>query len=472
MSIFSKIAGLGIKEELSEDVKMKITLSNILNMALVFLIIIYAIISGLIVPELLKYCLIGFVLYIINLLVAWAGFHVLTRFLISILPALVVGMLHANILQEGELPLNEVFAFQFVAVLIPFAVFNFKRVDYWLPAFIISMLPVIFINNLNNYFDVVLNNETFKAEWVRLAVLFGAVFMGAFLLVFLQRLNQRQFDKVQLLVQNVEAENLKASEKEKELTKSLMELEKAQEDEKKRVWATTGLAEIGGLLRGEENLQVLTDKIVAYMVKYLQANQGAMFLLDNEDPNDVHLVMKAAYAFNRKKYLNKRVELGQGLVGQSYLEKDFIYLTEVPDSYVNITSGLGDANPRSILITPMIVNDEVYGVFELASFKEIPQYQIDFMMELGENIAMTLNSFKINEKTKRLLNEMQEQSEQLRSQEEEMRQNMEELQATQEQQERQEKELLNKIELLEAEKQEALDKINSLLSGSTAANNN
>ena len=153
---------------------------------------------------------------------------------------------------------------------------------------------------------------------------------------------------------------------------------------------------------------------------------------------------------------------GEGLVGQCFLEKDHIYLTDVPDDFVKIKSGLGDANPRSILITPMLVNDEIYGVFEIASFNKIEAYQIDFMMELGENIAMTLNNFKVNAKTKILLEETQEQSEQLRSQEEEMRQNMEELQATQEEQERQQKELLEKIDQLEREKIAALKRIESL----------
>jgi methyl-accepting chemotaxis protein len=98
----------------------------------------------------------------------------------------------------------------------------------------------------------------------------------------------------------------------------------------------------------------------------------------------------------------------------------------------------------------MIVNEEVYGIFEIASFKTFEQYQIDFMLEMGENIAMQLNSLKNNEKTKQLLAEMQEQSQQLHSQEEEMRQNMEELQATQEQQERLEREL--RAELNEVQK--------------------
>lgn len=187
-------------------------------------------------------------------------------------------------------------------------------------------------------------------------------------------------------------------------------------------------------------------------MKYLEANQGALFLLENEDKEDLHLSLKSAYAFNRKKHLNQKVNLGEGLVGQCYLERDYIYLTEVPENYISIKSGLGDANPRALLISPMIVNDEVYGIFEIASFNAFEQYQIDFMLEMGENIAMQLNSIKTNEKTKHLLAEMQEQSQQLHSQEEEMRQNMEELQATQEQQERQERDLRAELELVEKEK--------------------
>ncbi len=452
MKVLLKVIEFGVEERLSDPVKTKIRLSNILNLALIFIISFYAVVSGIVIPDVLPYCLYGLVAYCIVLILAFFQLNLLSRFLMSVMPSLVIGMLHAVIMQEGDNILKEVYAFQIIGSLIAFSLFDYKKVQFWLPAFILSILPVIFIFELNNYYSIAFDNSTFQQTWIRITVLFGAFFLGGFLFIFLQRLNQKEFDKAKNLANQFEEENRRATEKEKELERSLVKLEEAQEEEKKRSWATTGLAEIGGILRGEEDLRVLTEKIVAYMVKYLEANQGAMFLLENEDPNDIHLVMKAAYAFNRKKYLNKRVDLGQGLVGQSYLEKDFIYLTEVPANYINITSGLGDANPRSILITPMIVNEEVYGVFEIASFKEIPQYQIDFIMELGENIAMTLNSFKINEKTKRLLSEMQEQSEQLRSQEEEMRQNMEELQATQEQQERQEKELLHKIALLEAEK--------------------
>lgn len=450
MSKFSNVIEFGINDNLSDSVKTKIRLGNILNLALIVIISFYAVISGLVIPEVLPYCLYGLVAYLLVLTISYFGLNILSRFLMSIMPALVIGMLHAVIMQKEDIIFKEIYAFQIVGALIAFSLFDNKRVQFWLPAFVISILPILYIYELNDYFDIGFDNSTFQQAWIRITVLFGAFFLGGFLFIFLQRLNQKEFDKAQELTNQFAEENKRATEKEKELGESLEKLEKAQIEEKKRAWATKGLAEIGSILRGEEDLKVLTDKIITFVVKYLEANQGALFLLEHESDEDLQLSLKSAYAFNRKKHLDRKMKPGEGLVGQCYLEKDYIFLTEVPENYITITSGLGDANPRAILITPMIVNEEVYGIFEIASFKTFEQYQIDFMLEMGENIAMQLNSLKNNEKTKQLLAEMQEQSQQLHSQEEEMRQNMEELQATQEQQERLEREL--RAELNEVQK--------------------
>jgi PAS domain S-box-containing protein len=101
-----------------------------------------------------------------------------------------------------------------------------------------------------------------------------------------------------------------------------------------------------------------------------------------------------------------------------------------------IASGLGESNPTSILIVPLKVNEQIFGIVELASFDEFPEYQRDFVAKIGESIASTISMVKVNEKTTRLLQESQIMTEQMQAQEEEMRQNMEELQATQEEMER------------------------------------
>lgn len=215
-------------------------------------------------------------------------------------------------------------------------------------------------------------------------------------------------------------------------------LAKVAEDDKRRNWATEGLAKFGEILRTNNNdVSKLADEIIGNLVKYLNANQGGIYIVDDEKEGDEETMsMKACYAWDKKKYLNQKIFKGEGLAGQAWQEGDTIYLTDVPDNYVRITSGLGDSNPTCILIVPLKVNDQIFGVVEVASFNEIRDYEVEFVQKIAESIASTISSVKINARTQRLLSESQEMTEQMRAQEEEMRQNMEELQATQEEMQR------------------------------------
>lgn len=206
--------------------------------------------------------------------------------------------------------------------------------------------------------------------------------------------------------------------------------------EKRRNWATSGQAEIGEILRSTGSSAELFDNIIRFIVKYTHSNQGGLFILNDDDANDVHLNLVACYAFERKKFLTKKVPIGNGIVGQCYLERAKIHLTEVPDDYVNITSGLGGTTPKAIMVVPLKVNEVVFGVLELASFQPYEEFEVELVEKFGENIAATVSSVKTNERTRELLEQTQQQAEEMKSQEEEMRQNMEELSATQEQQQR------------------------------------
>lgn len=219
--------------------------------------------------------------------------------------------------------------------------------------------------------------------------------------------------------------------------------QRKKEDEQ-RNWIAEGLAKFGEILRqNNDNMEVLSYELVSNLCSYIGAIQGGFFIINDEYEDDKHFELLAHFAYNRKKYNKKRLELSEGLIGRSVFEKNIIYIDEVPEDYVEITSGLGESNPKVLLIVPLVANETVLGVIEMASFEYFEPYKIEFVEKVAESIATTYSTVKTNLRTSKLLNESQAAAERLTQQEEEMRQNMEELQATQEEASKQAEEFIS-----------------------------
>jgi methyl-accepting chemotaxis protein len=234
-----------------------------------------------------------------------------------------------------------------------------------------------------------------------------------------------------------------------ELKKAREEEEIRQEENQQRNWASQGVALFSDILRkNNDNLEELSYEVISNMVRYTHSNQGGIFIVNDNDRDHIFLEMTSCYAYDRQKFLNKRIEVGEGLVGRCYQEQERIFLTDIPDNYIKITSGLGDNNPACLLLIPLAYNDNIYGIMEIASFNEYRDFEIEFIERIGESIAATISSVKANIQTAILLEQSQQQAEEMSSQEEEMRQNMEELRATQEQSARREEELARELESL------------------------
>ena len=200
-----------------------------------------------------------------------------------------------------------------------------------------------------------------------------------------------------------------------------------------RNWIVRGLAEIGDILRAFDNLETLGDEVIQFIVGKIEAIQGAFYVVNDDNENDVFIEMKASFAYNRKKYLQRQFRFAEGLVGQSAIEQATVLRTEVPDDYVSVTSGiLGDQKPSCILIVPLITDEKVYGVLEFAGFNRFSSMQVKYVEELSVILARTIFNIKVNERTRKLLEESQAMSNELQEKQEVLRQNAEEMQATQE----------------------------------------
>lgn len=229
-------------------------------------------------------------------------------------------------------------------------------------------------------------------------------------------------------------------------------LKEVASNEEQRNWKTHGLAEFGEILRSyQDDIKTFSSELVKALVKYLGANQGAIFIVNELENEETLLEMEACYAWDREKHLQRQAKPGQGLVGQCYLEQATLFMTDLPDQFLAVTSGTGKANPRSIVLVPLLTGGEVFGVIELASFDVFQEHEIDFLESLGESIASTIQTAKQNSQTKALLDESNEAVQRIAAQEEELRQNAEELQAIQEEMTRAAQSQESKIEQLEDE---------------------
>lgn len=212
------------------------------------------------------------------------------------------------------------------------------------------------------------------------------------------------------------------------------------QEEERRSWSNEGIARFSAMVReGHENMEQLNNRLLSALVPFVEASQGGLFICSEED--DKLLELKASFAWGRRKHLQNTCLVGEGLVGQSAQDQDMILITDVPEDYIHIGSGLGHAKPRSVVLLPLISAEKLCGVLELASFRNFEEHQLSFLQKFCEILASAIAMSSGTHTTARLLKEAEEANQQMKAQEEELRQNTEELMATQEAMRRKEEEL-------------------------------
>jgi PAS domain S-box-containing protein len=214
-----------------------------------------------------------------------------------------------------------------------------------------------------------------------------------------------------------------------EVTKMRLSLKQIVEETNERNWFNEGFALMGEILRERNRDADFYEILIAELVGYSGVTQGGIFAYN---AHKKVMEMRASYAFSRQKYIIKEVEIGEGLVGRVWREKDIVHITDIPYDYAEISSGLGGAQPKSILVVPLITDGTVVGVMEFAHLQTFAHRQIEFMQRVADSIAATIVRIQIDEETKRLLDESQALAVRLQEQEEETRQSLEEVTTAQE----------------------------------------
>jgi len=191
-------------------------------------------------------------------------------------------------------------------------------------------------------------------------------------------------------------------------------------------WLKTNLANFTRMLQGQKDLVAVGKLMLSELAKVVSVQHGVFYVLDASNSN-AQLKLLASYAFRERKHVGDRYALGEGLLGQAALEKERILLTNVPDEYVHISSSLGDAPPRNVIVLPVVFEGEVKAVLELAAFERFSPIHQTFLDQLTESLGIVINTIEANSRTEDLLKQSQSLAKELQSQQEELRATNEEL---------------------------------------------
>jgi signal transduction histidine kinase/CheY-like chemotaxis protein/HAMP domain-containing protein len=179
-------------------------------------------------------------------------------------------------------------------------------------------------------------------------------------------------------------------------------------------WLKSNLAKFTQMLQGQRDLNTVTRRILSELAQVVNAQKGMFYILEqDENFKDQKLKLIASYAFGNEVKTSKEFALGEGLVGQCALEKKRFLLTHVPGNYTKIISGLGKASPLNVIVLPVLFENKIKAVIELASFDSFSETHLDFLSQLTESIGIVLNTIEANTRTESLLEQSQSLAEEL-----------------------------------------------------------
>ena len=181
-------------------------------------------------------------------------------------------------------------------------------------------------------------------------------------------------------------------------------------------WLKTNLARFTRILQGQRDLLAVAELILSELAPLVSAEHGVFYIKESEEEQEEVLSLLGSYAYTERKNLSHKFRPKEGVVGQCLLEKKRILLRNVPEDYIRIRSGLGEATPYNIVVMPVIFEGQVRAVIELASFEPFSETHLAFLDQLMESIGIVLNTIEANMRTENLLKQSQTLAQELQSQ--------------------------------------------------------
>jgi HAMP domain-containing protein/signal transduction histidine kinase/DNA-binding response OmpR family regulator len=190
-------------------------------------------------------------------------------------------------------------------------------------------------------------------------------------------------------------------------------------------WLKTNLARFTGMLQGQRDLSTVGRMLLSQLAPLVNAQQGVIYQMEGEEPGN--MVLLSAFADGAEDGHSDHLRVGEGLIGQCAAEKTRMLITDIPSHAIPIRSGLFEAVPRNVIVLPVLFEDRVKAVIELASLSVFTASHLAFLEQLTSSIGIVLNSIEATMQTEGLLKQSQQLAAELQTQQTELQQTNEQL---------------------------------------------
>ncbi|MCU0444834.1 MAG: GAF domain-containing protein [Microscillaceae bacterium] len=299
-----------------------------------------------------------------------------------------------------------------VSVCLPFALFTLKEKIPLILAVSVVLIAGWLFDDIYRFFgahftQIGKNHPSYSFVMVNVVII-TVLLVSTFSFMLYSSAKSEQNN--QKILQDFQAQNEYLNQSEERLKSNLQVMELIRLDDEKRSFISKGLADFGVILRSFQDSQTMYRELIIHLIKYLNWQQGAIYLKNAYKTESDYLQLTAFYGISAEKYAQNQVLVGEGLLGQCFTQQKMMHLDHLPKNYFKISSGLGEALPQYLLLIPLVYDRQCLGVIELAGFTTIPEYYEEFLARLAEAVAITTYNLQNNQRTQQLLTEAEQKT--------------------------------------------------------------
>ncbi len=249
------------------------------------------------------------------------------------------------------------------------------------------------------------------------------------------RIDAEKRDK-QILQSRIEEGEYELKRQQDEIERHKTEILEKEKAAMETNWYNKGMTMIMDIIsKNSHDLNIMATQFINVLVEYLGVNVGAFYILNKTEHEAPYFEMVGSFAMSD---INSKlsVSVDEGYLGVCYKEKQKLIVDNLPQGYILFKSGLGHTSLKNLILIPLLLDNELKGVIELASFEMLPEYKVSLIDKLADNLASSIEIMQMNSRMKKMVDQLNEHMEEMNSQKEEMMQNIEEMRATHEEGER------------------------------------